>query len=70
MKIFLQKNQNFRTLEAPPPNPQISPPIANFWLRAWTVVELSIKLGWGIYFYFNKSPFNSGSFTPRKFDLK
>ena len=27
--------QNFRALGAPPPDPQNSPPFANFWLRAW-----------------------------------
>ena len=30
--------QNFRALGAPPPDPPNSPPIANFWLRAWTRV--------------------------------
>ena len=27
--------QNFPALGAPHPDPQSSPPIANFWLRAW-----------------------------------
>ena len=48
IKLFLQKNAKFssaggkaprppclRRLGALPPNPQISSPIANFWLRAW-----------------------------------
>ena len=49
MKLFLQKMQNFRGLEAPPPDPQNSPPpIANFWLRAWSQhISHSLK-------YFNK----------------
>ena len=28
--------QNFGALGAPPPEPPNSPPIANFWLRAWS----------------------------------
>ena len=32
--------QNFRALGAPPPDPPNSPPIANFWLRAWLYVLL------------------------------
>ena len=35
MKLFLQKNAKFSSAGAPPPDPQNSPPIANFWLRAW-----------------------------------
>ena len=30
--------QNFLALGAPPPDPQISPPIANVWLRACPVL--------------------------------
>ena len=32
---FCKKMQNFRALGAKPPDPQIRPPIASFWLRAW-----------------------------------
>ena len=53
MKLFLQKNAKFssagglrpqtpiglRRLGAPPPDPSNSPPIANFWLRAWSQYE-------------------------------
>ena len=47
MKLFLQKNAKFSsaggsapkpqppTAGGEPPDPQNSPPIANFWLRAW-----------------------------------
>ena len=35
INLFLQKMQNFRALGAPPPDPQNSPLIANFWLCAW-----------------------------------
>ena len=49
MKLFLQKNAKFssasrppclRRLGALPPDPQNSPPIANFWLRACTNPKL------------------------------
>ena len=32
-----------RRLGAPPPDPQNSPPIANFWLRAWTRMVKAFK---------------------------
>ena len=35
LSCFCKKMQNFRALGAPPPDPQNSPLIANFWLRAW-----------------------------------
>ena len=35
LSYFCKKMQNFRALPAPPPDPQNSPLIANFWLRAW-----------------------------------
>ena len=31
--------QNFRALGAPPPDPQNSSLIANFWLRAWMLAN-------------------------------
>ena len=36
LKLFLQKKkiQNFHVLGAPPPDPQNSPFISDFWLRA------------------------------------
>ena len=34
LSYFCKKMQNLRALGAPPPDPQNSPPIANFWLRA------------------------------------
>ena len=37
LSYFCKKVQNFRALGAPPPNPKISPPIANFWLRAGSI---------------------------------
>ena len=36
--------QNFRVLEAPPPDPKNSPPIANSWLRAWPRRSSPLKL--------------------------
>ena len=40
--------QNFRALGAPPPDPQIAPPIANFWLRACTELLKLVKQKWKI----------------------
>ena len=35
LSYFCKKMQNFGALGAPPPDPQNTPLIANFWLRAW-----------------------------------
>ena len=35
IKLFLQKNAKFLSAGAQSPNPQISPSIANFWLRTY-----------------------------------
>ena len=37
--------QNFQALGAPPPDPQNSPPIANFWLRAWQLCTVYNCMG-------------------------
>ena len=34
IKLFLQKNAKFSSDGARPPDPQNSPPIVDFWLRA------------------------------------
>ena len=43
LSYFCKKMQNFQALGAPPPDPQDSPPIANFWLRAWLWLLFSIE---------------------------
>ena len=44
ISYFCKKMQIFRAMGAQPPDPQNSPPIANFWLRAWLQV-IHIKGG-------------------------
>ena len=39
LSYFCKNMQNFRALGAPPPDLQNSPPIANFWLRAWMLLR-------------------------------
>ena len=35
IKLFFKKMQKFQALGDPPRDPQIQPPIANFWLHTW-----------------------------------
>ena len=37
LKLFLQKNAKFSSAGGSAPRPPHSPPIANFWLRAWSI---------------------------------
>ena len=39
-----QKNSHHSSAGAPPPDPQNSPPIANFWVRAWPVPKYKISI--------------------------
>ena len=40
LSYFCKKMQNFQALGALPPDPQNSPPIANFWLRACLALRI------------------------------
>ena len=40
--LCLQTPIGLRRLGGPPPDPQNSPPIANFWLRAWLTVQIGL----------------------------
>ena len=44
MKLFLQKNAKFLSAGGSAPDPPNSPPIANFWLRAWLCNSYNLTL--------------------------
>ena len=77
MKLFCKKTQNFQALGAQPPDPRASggwglrpqtpktaPPIANFWLRAWSQSTYAAKthrvfgedLFFGLHLLLNQKP--------------
>ena len=59
--------QHFQELGASPPDPPNSPPIANFWLRAWTYEAAGYYLPQKripFFAFFYKTPANTRQVLP------